>query len=426
MKKFWIVLISVIALIAVVGCSQQAFAAEQKSDKPRETAPAVTTYAAEKLTEGNNRFALNLYRVLKDNEGNIFYSPYSISEALAMTYGGARGETEKEMASALQFLLEQGQLHSAFNNLDIELAKRGEGAEGKDGEGFRLNVVNAIWGQKGYKFSESYLDLLAQNYGAGMRIVDYIDAAEEARQTINDWVAQQTEDKIKDLLPAGSVNSLTRMVLTNAIYFNAAWANQFEKEATQPAQFTLPDNSTVSVDMMKQYAEHYNYAEGQDYQVIELPYDGRELSMLVLLPAEGKFTEFESTLDDSLLNTILAQLQPAAVNLSMPKFEIKYETGLAGAMRSLGMQQAFIGGTADFSGMTGNLDLYITDILHKAFISVDEAGTEAAAATGVVFGTSSMPTDIKDFTMDRPFIFMIKDNPSGQILFLGRVTNPQE
>jgi serpin B len=424
MKKFLTILLSILALIAVLGCSQPVSAAEQKSSKPRQTAPAVSQPDAAKLAEGNSTFALNLYQVLKGQDGNLFYSPYSISEALAMTYGGARSETATQMSAALQFLLSQDQLHAAFNSTDIALAKRGQGAQGADGKGFRLNVVNAIWGQKGFNFTPAYLDLLAQNYGAGMRIVDYVAAAEQSRQTINQWVAGQTENKIKDLLPQGSVTKLTRLVLTNAIYFNAAWAAQFEKTMTQDAQFTVLDGTKVTVPMMRQYAKNYKYAGGSNYQAIELPYDGRELSLIVLLPEVAQFARFEAALNYAQLNTILAQLQNAAVDLTMPKFKFETELGLNSNLKALGMTDAFDPIKADLSGMDGKKDLFISDVVHKAYVSVDESGTEAAAATGVVVGITSMPTDVKEFTMDHPFIFLIRDNPTGSILFLGRVTNP--
>ncbi len=425
MKKVLVLLVSMLALVVIAGCAQPVMAAEQKSDKARQTAPAVTESDVAKLAKGNSTFALNLFQIIKDQPGNIFYSPYSISEALAMTYGGARAETEKQMADALQFALAQEQLHAAFNRIDIELAKRGQAAKGADGKGFRLNVVNAIWGQQGYKFSAAYLDLLAQNYGAGMRIVDYQNAAEKSRQTINQWVADQTENKIKDLLPQGSVTHLTRLVLTNAIYFNAAWATQFEKTMTADGQFTLLDGSRVNVPMMKQYAKNYKYAEGNGYQAIELPYDGRELSMIVLLPPAGQYTQFESALDYVKLNTIFGQMQNAAVDLSMPKFKIETELNLNKNLKTLGMIDAFAPDKANLSGTNDKKDLYISDVVHKAFVSVDEAGTEAAAATGVIIGTTSMPVNIKQFTMDRPFFFLIKDNPTGTILFLGRVLNPR-
>jgi serpin B len=426
MKKLLSFLISMLLLVVMVGCAQPAAAAEQKSNKPRETAPAVTQSDIAKLANGNSQLALNLYQILKTRDGNIFYSPYSISEALAMTYGGTRGQTEAQMAGALHFILAQNHLHAAFNQIDIELAKRGQGARGATADGFKLKVVNAIWGQKGFKFTQAYLDLLAQNYGAGMRIQDFQNAAEQSRQTINQWVSDQTANKIKDLLPQGSITNLTRLVLTNAIYFNAAWATQFDKASTQDGQFTLLGGGKVSVSMMKQNNKSYRYAEGPGYQAIELPYDGQELSMIVMLPQDRQYAQFEAALNNQKLNDIMGQLKSDTVNLSMPKFKIESDLTLVDSLKTLGMTDAFDPAKADLSGMDGKKDLYISGVVHKAYIAVDEAGTEAAAATGVIISTTSMPINVKDFTMDSPFIFLIRDNPTGSILFMGRVLDPSK
>jgi serpin B len=423
MKKLICIMLSLIAVFIMTACTQPADAAELKSDKPRETAPKVTPSDQTALVSGNTDFAIKLYQLLQTKDGNLFYSPYSISEALAMTYGGARGETEKQIAAAMRFQLGQAQLHPAFNNLDIELDKRGQGAQGADGKGFRLNVVNAIWGQKDFNFSAAYLDLLAQNYGAGMRIVDYINKSEPARQTINQWVSDQTEAKIKDLLPQGSITPLTRLVLTNAIYFNAAWASQFKKEMTQDGQFKLLNGSTITAPMMRQQ-KSLHYAETADYQAVELPYDGNELSMVILLPGLVNFSNFEKGLTSAQLKTILDSLKNSEVNLSLPKFSVTSEFNLNQALSDLGMPLAFSPTEADFSGIDGARDLYISDVVHKAFVNVDEAGTEAAAATGVVVGTTSMPMEIKEMKIDHPFIFLIRDNPTGTILFMGRIQNP--
>ncbi len=393
-----------------------------KSDKPRVTAPAVPPADIASLAEGNRDFALNLYQALKGADGNLFFSPYSISEALAMTYGGARGETEKQMAAALMFKLPQAQLHPAFNSMELDLATRGEGAKGKDGKGFRLYAVNAIWGQQDFKFTPTYLDLLAQNYGAGLRIVDFIKATEPSRQAINQWVSDQTEGKIKDLLPQGSVNAMTRLVLTNAIYFNAAWLYPFNKQATTSGVFHLLSGSDISVPMMKQ-TKSFKYFENETYQAAELPYDGNKLSMVVLLPRADKFKTFEASLNGPGLSSIIQQMQPVSVNLAMPKFSYSSQFGLKKALSDLGMPLAFID-AADFSGMDGQKDLLIQDVVHKAFVAVDEDGTEAAAATGVVVGVTSVQTDIKEMTVDRPFVFLIRDIPTGSILFAGRVLNP--
>jgi serpin B len=376
------------------------------------------------LVQGNSAFAFALYQALKDQDGNLFFSPYSISQALAMTYAGARAETEQQMARTLHFDLPQDRLYPAFKSLDQELAQRGQGAQGKDGEGFRLNVVNALWGQTGYQFLPAFLDLLSANYGAGLRFVDYVQAAEEARTTINDWVSEQTEGKIQDLIAPGVLNDLTRLVLTNAIYFNAAWATPFVEDMTQDGAFTRLDGSQVTVPMMRQN-ESLGYAEGAGYQVVELPYDGQEMSMVILLPAKGQFQAFESALDAARVEAILQELAPGQVALTVPRFKFDSAFSLKDALSQMGMPVAFTA-DADFSGMTGNRELFISAVLHKAFVSVDEAGTEAAAATAVVVGLLSAPPTPVEVTVDRPFLFLIRDLKTGTVLFVGRVVDPTQ
>ena len=305
----------------------------------------------------------------------------------------------------------------------MSLAKRGQGAQGADGKGFRLKVVDAIWGQQGFKFSQPYLDLLAQNYGAGLRLENFVKYPDQSRQTINQWVSDQTEARIKDLLPPGSVTNLTRLVLTNAIYFNAAWQSQFQKTNTKDGQFTLLNGNTVSVPMMSQM-KFFNYAEGDNYQVVELPYDGNELSMVILLPKADQYPVFESSLNYTQLTNIIQNLKFNEVKITMPKFKIESQFGLKKTLSDLGMPVAFSQGQADFSGIDGAKDLFIRDVVHKSFMNVDETGTEAAAATGVIVGTSAMPTKIYDVTLDHPFIFFIRDIKTGTIIFLGRVMNP--
>ncbi|MBI4304565.1 MAG: serpin family protein [Chloroflexi bacterium] len=412
-----------VLLLGLSACAQPAAAEVVRSDKPRVTAPAASKTDLATQVDGNSIFAFNLYQVLRETDGNLFYSPHSISVALAMTYAGARGDTLKQMADTLHFILGQDKLHGALNALDQELARRGEGAKGKDEKGFRLNVVNAIWGQKDYKFLSQFLDVLAENYGAGLRVLDFIKAPEPSRITINKWVEDETEGRIKDLIPQGAINDLTRLVLTNAIYFNAAWLYPFNKEATANLPFILLNGSQVSVPMMRQ-TKSYGYAAGDTYQAVELLYDGRELSMVILLPNSGQFASFEKSLDVKLIKEIIGKLGNRQVALTMPKFEFDSTFNLKKTLTAMGMGIAFDPDAADFSGMTGNRELYISDVLHKAFVSVDEAGTEAAAATAVIVGTTSLPAEPITVTIDRPFIFLIRDIPAGEILFVGRVLNP--
>ena len=423
MKKVLVWVSLVILLIPVTACSQPAAGGEViQSEKPRVTSPQVNETDLAPLVQGNSTFAFNLYQALSGENGNLFYSPHSISLALAMTYAGAQDETEQQMNDTLHFILSQNRLHPAFNWLDIELGSRGEGAEGKDGEGFRLNIVNAIWGQKDYEFLSEFLDILAENYGAGLRPLDFIKAPEQSRITINDWVSEQTEGRIEDLIPQGLIHSLTRLVLTNAIYFNAAWQYPFEESMTKDGPFYLLDGSKVTVPMMKQ-TENFGYTGGEGYQAVELPYDGRELSMVILLPRKDNFEQFEGSLDYQLVDPLLKALEYQRVNLKMPKFKFDSELGLSDTLAAMGMPVAF-SASADFSGMTGNRELFIQEVVHKAFVSVDEAGTEAAAATAVIMPASMPPREPIEVNVDRPFIFLIRDIETGSLLFMGRVLNP--
>ena len=422
MKKALISVLIVSLLLPLIACAPAAGGELLISNKERITSPDVSTTEQALLVEGNSAFALELYQALREQEGNLFYSPHSISVALAMTYAGARGETAEQMATTLQFLLEQDRLHPAFNWLDIELASRGEGAQGKDDKGFRLNIVNAIWGQNDYEFLSDFLDVLAENYGAGLRILDFINETEKSRLTINEWVSDQTEGRIEDLIPQGAIDALTRLVLTNAIYFNAAWEYPFDEDVTADGPFYLFEGGQVSVPMMKQ-TEVFGYTEGDGYQAVELQYDGGELSMVILLPEAGNFQAFEEGLQAQQVCDIISDLQPTGIALTMPKFEFDSEFSMKDTLAGMGMPIAFSGG-ADFSGMTGTLDLHISEVIHKAFVSVDEAGTEAAAATAVIMRESAPPELPVEMTIDHPFIFLIRDIETGAILFVGRVMNP--
>ncbi len=395
---------------------------EVRSEKTRVTIPLATDSELTDLVRGNNDFAFSLYQKLRAEEsGNLFYSPYSISLALAMTYAGARGETERQMSNALHFILSQDKLHPAFNALDLQLASRGEGSSGQDGKGFRLNIANAIWGQQGYDFLQGFLDKLAENYGAGMKIANFTEAPENSRVAINDWVAQQTEEKIKDLIPSGAIDNLTRLVLTNAIYFNAAWLHPFDVRATAEGDFHLLTGSSVRVPMMRQTGL-FGYARDTGYQAVELLYDGSEISMVILLPDKGNFDPFENSLNAELISQTSKDLSRNRIELTMPSFEFEAQFKLGETLKKMGMSDAFNPQLADFSGMDGTKDLSISDAFHKAFVLVNENGTEAAAATGVVIGVTSVPPRV---TVDRPFIFLIRDIATNTTLFVGRVMDPR-
>jgi serpin B len=425
MKKnklsFFIILIIVLSISACQVASSTVLA---QSDKSRNTQPQVTDSDLANLVKGNNAFAFDLYHQLKDESDNLFFSPYSISLALAMTYAGAAGNTGGQMAQALHFDLSQAQLHPAFNKLALELDQRASAEGIEPDQAFKLHIVNATWGQTGYTFLPGFLDVLAQNYGAGIRLLDFMADPESARKTINQWVSQETEKKINDILPVGSIDALTRLVLSNAIYFKADWANEFDKGMTQEDIFHLLAGGTTTVPMMNQTGR-FNYAAGEGYQALELPYAGGQLSMLVILPDEGQFTQVAASLDSTRLDGIVERLRSTLVYLTLPKFTFEYDLGLNGWLQKLGMTDAFNPTKADLSGMDGSRDLYITDVLHKAFVAVDEAGTEAAAATAVIVGVTSMPVEPPiSFKADRPFIFLIRDIPTGTILFLGNMMNP--
>lgn len=389
------------------------------SAKQRVMNPSVSDADLGELVHGNTAFALGLYQELRGTAGNLFYSPHSMSIALGMTWAGARGETEQKMAEALHFSLPQDRLHPAFNALDLELASRGQGADGADGQGFRLNIANALWGQVGYSFATPFLDTLGVNYGAGMHVVNFVEQADQSRGIINDWVAERTEDRIQEILPQGSITSDTRLVLTNAIYFNAAWETPFEESSTAPGSFTTQAGSSVTVDMMSGVLDT-NYGAGNGFTAAELPYDGHELSMVVVLPED--LDAFEADLDAAKLESVVGSLTRHIVTLSMPKFEFESDLDLKDPLSAMGMDVAF-SGDADFSGINGTGGLYISDVLHKAFVSVNEAGTEAAASTAVVVGETSAP-EPASISLDKPFLFFIRDLKTDSVLFFGRVSDP--
>jgi len=383
------------------------------------------------VAAGNNKFALELYAKLRSKEGNLFFSPYSISTALAMAYAGARGETETEMAKVLHFptvpsetvtvkdKFDRMRFHSAFGTIVKDLNARGRKGS------YELTVANALWGQKDYGFLEEFLGLIKTNYDGRLNEVDFIRSTEATRKAINVWVEKKTNNKIKDLIPKGVLDSMTRLVLTNAIYFKGNWARQFKEERTKDAPFTLAGGQKVDVAMMNQTAD-FPYMETEDFQGLELPYVDDELSMIILLPKEfDGLDEFEKTLTVGDLSKWLDELRNREVIVSIPKFKMTSQFGLASVLESMGMIEAF-SANADFSGMNGRRDLFISAVIHKAYVDVNEEGTEAAAATAVTMKLTSVgPARIPVFRADHPFLFLIRDNHSGSILFIGRVMNPK-
>jgi len=371
------------------------------------------------VVEGNNAFATDLYAQLRKRDGNLFFSPESISTAFAMAYAGARGTTAEQMAATLHFTLPPEKLHPAMGAL---LA----GLNGPHA-GYQLRVADALWAEKDFTFLDDFLKLTSSDYGAGFNRVDFKGSSEAVRATINQWVEEKTEDKIKDLLPAGSVTPTTRLVLTNAIYFKGDWQAQFDKAQTKDEDFHVSAAQTVKTPLMH-LTSKLGYFNGGTFQTVDIPYKSGELSMIVLLPNdEGGLPALEKSFTSANAKQWLSQLRPGSkIVLTLPKFKMTQQFQLGGTLSAMGMSTAFARGAADFSGMTGKRDLWISAAIHKAYIDVNEEGTEAAAATGIVMRSmiAARPEPPIVFRADHPFLFLIRDNHSGAILFMGRVNDP--
>lgn len=387
--------------------------------------PQVPPADSTTLASDNAAFAFAAYQQLVTTNTNLVFSPASISIALAMTYAGAATATASEMAQALHFTLPPEHLHPAFNALDQALISRGQGYLGADGGPMRLYIANALWAEQTYAFEPAFLGTLAANYGAGVNLLDFIDAPEPSRLTINTWVADQTENRIQNLLPPGSIDDLTRLVLTNAVYFNAAWNTPFDPNKTSAGPFTRIDGSSVTVEMMNAELSNVPAMQGTNFVAVSLPYADNRVSLLVVVPSLGQFSQVESSLDATALGTLVAGLSSQQVLLSLPRFQVETGTSLKTLLQALGMTSAFIPGAADFSGMDGTHNLLISDVLHKAFIDVAEKGTEAAAATGVVMANAALFMGL-EVNASRPFIYFLRDQPTGAILFMGRVQDPSQ
>jgi serine protease inhibitor len=389
---------------------------------PRARAFQTTPPSADRaaVVEGDNAFAVSLYGQLRNRSGNLFFSPESISTALAMAYAGARGDTASEMAKTLHFPLPPEQLHPAMGALLLDL--------NTTHEGYQLSVANALWAQRGYSFLDNYLQLINNDYGAGLNQVDFKTSTEAARLTINRWVEQKTQDKIKDLLPPGALKSSTRLVLTNAIYFKGDWQTQFDKAQTRTEDFHESPARTIKAPLMHREGS-FNYFNGGTFQVLEIPYKSNELSMVIFLPNDiSGLTALEQALTGSNTQQWLRQLGTVPkVIVTLPKFKTTQEFELGATLAAMGMPLAFTGG-ADFSGMTGKHDFAISEVIHKAYIDVNEEGTEAAAATAVTMRALVMRAPDRTpppvFRADHPFLFLIRDLRSNSILFMGRITDP--
>jgi serpin B len=397
-----------------------------KASLPRETTTDVTPAELIELVGGNTALAFDLYRIASEDGGNVILSPYSIAAALTMSYAGARGDTASEMRDALRLGLSDERVHAARNHLDLLITAEPVRNPDDEREPFSIRVANSLWGQAGYPFLDEFLAVLAANYDAGMNLVDFQTAAEDARQMVNDWVEAQTEGRIVDLIPEGAVDELTRLILVNAIWFKAAWFHEFDPELTADGPWNLLDGSTTSAPLMKG-GGRTGYFEGDGFEAINLPYVG-EASMIVVVPDSGRFAEIAAGFGPADLEALRSSWGDYEVDLTFPKFEFSADLNLNDTLKRMGMVAAFtdprLPDGADFTGIVAARELFITDVVHQAFISVDEIGTEAAAATAVLFGVTSMPQSAT-LVVDRPFLFFIQHTGTGEILFLGQVVDPR-
>ncbi len=389
----------IIAAVELLGCSPDAPVEQTQS-----------------LVEGNTAFALDLYGQLKADPGNLFFSPYSISTALAMTYAGARGETERQMGQVLHFGGDPRALHATFGQLQRQLGKAGRQ------KGIELSLANGLWAQKGNAFLRPFLQIAKGDYQARVVQADFKTGADAARGEINRWVAQKTRDKIQEILPAGSVDDLTRLVLVNAIYSNGAWAEPFEESDTSPQPFHLTRSRQVEVPVMHHF-DSVRYMENTNFQAVDLPYRRGGLSMVILLPQQvDGCGQLGDQLTPALLSDALRQMKQQEVMIFLPRFKLESNFKLNDVLARMGMPDAF-GPQADLSGMDGTRNLFLSGAFHKAWGEVNEQGTEAAAATGAP-APAAVPLNPPVFRADHPFIFFIRDTRSGSPLFLGRLADP--
>jgi len=413
-------LLFILCVFIIMGCMTS------MANDIRESAPAA-----------GNDFALDLYSRLADSEGNLFFSPASIQTALAMAYAGAKSRTAAQMAKVLHFEKAGQGIHPAFQSLLQQLnaprivksyERVGDEIKPVEKPAYELVIANALWGQQGYPWNPTFLKRTASNYGAGLRQVDFTNHPDKARTTINDWVEEKTRDRIKDLIAKGAISPMMRLILTNAIYFKAAWANTFDDHATREMPFHVSESSQVPVSMMFQNKD-FQYLETDGFQALEMPYKADELSMIVFLPktVDG-LDNIEKSLSADKLDGWRAALHREKVDVYFPKFEFTSSFKLSKTLKALGMEEAFSPTSADFSGMTTAEKVFISEVIHKAFVAVDESGTTAAAATAVMMEATAMPMpkpEPKIFRADHPFLFCIFHNPTGKILFMGRFADPQ-
>ncbi|MBU1200928.1 MAG: serpin family protein [Nanoarchaeota archaeon] len=408
-KNFVIIGLIAVLSILLFGCEKQVEMNDVGS----------TLEGVNSVVNANNQFAFDLYSQYKSGEENIFFSPYSISAAFAMTYEGARDDTADEIQKVFYLQKDDTMRRSSFAKIYNDI--------NKGNKDYKLSTANALWAQKDYAFLDEYFEVIGQHYGGKVTNLDFVGKTEESRQTINRWVEDETNDKIKDLIPVGALDSMTRLVLTNAIYFKGDWTKQFEKKNTRDEDFRVNQGLIVKAPMMSLTGKEakFNYTETDDVQVLEMAYKGGDLSMIVILPKTDDLEIIEESIDATKVVEWKGLLREQRVDVYFPKFKFETTYSMAETLANMGMPTAFTD-SADFSGMTGKKDLMISKVIHKAFVEVDEKGTEAAAATAIIMQVTSIqnPTPIPIFRADHPFIFLIQDKATGEILFLGRVSDP--
>jgi len=423
-----------ILLIVFAGCTgtapvQPVSPTVERTPAGQTPAPVIITDTGSTtaVAEANNRFAFELYsRLAKDQKysgDNLFFSPFSISSALAITYEGAKGKTSDEIRSVFHFPVNDTARREGYQDLNA-------GINSGD-PSYSLRTVNTLWAEKTSPFLAEYIGTAERYYSANTTNLDFKGHPEDSRLTINIWVEDKTGDRIKDLIPAGAIDPMTRLVITNAIYFKGDWVKQFDKNKTADAEFRTGPQRTVKVPMMQRTDENavYVYAENSDLQMLSMPYEhttGPELSIIVLLPKADNLTTTEASLSADTLSALQQSAESRRVMVYFPKFTLGTKYSLPDTLGAMGMPTAFTG-NADFSGMDGTNDLLISDVIHQAFVDVNEEGTEAAAATAVVMKLAAAPANpepVPVFRADHPFIFIIQDDETGSILFMGRVVNP--
>ncbi len=392
----------------------------QKNNTVNNNTSVTENKAPVSITDANNLFAIDLYKKICDKPENLFLAPYSISTALAMTYVGARENTEKQMGEIMHFPANSKDFYDKYNESLKEIGAL------NDGSAINIYNANSIWAQRDFTFNEAFVKILKNSFNSSVNTVDFINETENSRQQINTWVEKQTNEKIKGLIPSGLVDYLTRLVLVNAIYFKANWATAFDEKQTQKIDFHVEETSSVACDFMTADKEFNYYEDETNLKAIEIPYSNGTLSMLIILPKDNAaFVALKKDFNYDLYKKITIGLSPKKVKLFFPKFKITSEFELSWILKEMGMPDAF-SDRADFSGMTGKKDLKISKVIHKAFVEVNESGTEAAAATAVVMRIKSLPVNQPEFKADHPFMFIIKENKNNSILFTGNIHNPAE